>query len=90
MIKPDDPGTRRGPDLTTANFRTDAGLTVDDVRRDLDMGEWELALGMLEDVSDEHPQPTRFWQLLADAAILLQLDRSVVWCHWRATNRSTV
>jgi hypothetical protein len=71
-------------DLATEGFTTDAGMTVDDVRRDLDMGEWELALGMLMDVSDEHPQPTRFWQLLADAASLLYLDRSVAWCHWRS------
>lgn len=71
-------------DLATEGFTTDAGMTVDDVRRDLDIGEWELALGLLADVSDEHPQPTRFWQLLADAAGLLQLDRSVAWCHWRS------
>ncbi|MFI7650280.1 hypothetical protein ACIBTZ_29995 [Micromonospora sp. NPDC049460] len=71
-------------ELATADLRTDAGLTLDDIRRDLDLGEWELALGMLEDVSDEHPQPARFWQLLADAAGLLQLDRSVAWCHWRS------
>jgi len=71
-------------DLAVEGFTTDAGMTVDDVRRDLNMGEWELALGMLVDVSDEHQQPTRFWQLLADAAGLLQLDRSVAWCHWRS------
>ncbi|MBR7837062.1 hypothetical protein KDL01_27545 [Actinospica durhamensis] len=76
-------------DLATEGFTTDAGVTVDDVRRDLGMGEWELALGMLVDVSDEHPQPTRFWQLLADAADILHLDRSVAWCHWRSYESTT-
>jgi hypothetical protein len=71
-------------DLATEGFTTDAGLTLDDVRHDLDLGEWELVLRMLEDVSDEHPQPVRFWELLADAAELMQLDRSVAWCHWKA------
>ena len=71
-------------DLATDGFQTDAGLTIDDIQRDLDLTEWELALGMLEDVSDEYPQTVRFWQLLAEAAELMRLDRSVAWCHWRA------
>lgn len=71
-------------DLATEDFTTDAGLTVDDVRRDFALGEWELVLRMLEDVGDDHPQTVRFWQLLAEAAELMRLDRSIAWCHWRA------
>lgn len=71
-------------DLATDGFRTDAGLTIDDIRRDLDLTEWDLALRMLEDVSDEHPQTVRFWQLLAEAAELMRQDQSVAWCRWRA------
>jgi hypothetical protein len=71
-------------DLATEGLRTDGGLTIDDIRRDLDLTEWELALGMLEDVGDEHPQTVRYWQLLAEAAELMHLERSAGWCRWRA------
>lgn len=69
--------------LATADFRTDAGCTADDVWRDLGHREWECALRVLEDVSDEHPQPAEFWQCLARAAELMQLERSAAWCRWR-------
>lgn len=70
--------------MATADLRTDADLTLDDIRHELDRGDWELALSMLADISDEHPQPASFWQLLAEAAGLLRLDRSVAWCQWRS------
>ncbi|ACU72546.1 hypothetical protein Caci_3644 [Catenulispora acidiphila DSM 44928] len=60
------------------------GWTADDVRGHLDIGEWEFALAMLVDVSDQNSQSVRYRQLLAEVADLLRLDRSVAWCHWRA------
>ena len=71
-------------DLGSDGFRSHVECAADDIRGYLDMGEWELALGMLVDVGDEHPQSVRYWQLLAEAADLMRLDRRVAWCHWRA------
>ena len=34
-------------------------------------------------------QPVRFWQLLAEAAEHMRLDRSVAWCTGGPTKRST-
>lgn len=69
--------------LATTDFRTGAGCTADDVRSDLEHREWECALRILEDISDEHPQSADFWRCLATAAELMHLDRSAAWCHWR-------
>jgi hypothetical protein len=70
-------------DLAIGNFATDAECTVEDVRSELERGEWELALGILVDLKDAHSQPVRFWKLLANAAELMHLDRSLAWCRWR-------
>ncbi|GLX00260.1 hypothetical protein [Microtetraspora sp. NBRC 16547] len=73
-----------------ADFRTEeAGISVADVLEYLEHDEWEMALLLLEDLGDSHPQPTEFWTLLADAARLMRLESHVVWCEWRRSEART-
>ncbi|MEB3964408.1 hypothetical protein OKJ48_29860 [Streptomyces kunmingensis] len=58
-------------------------LTVRDIWDHLVHDEWEIALGVLEELGDGHPLPLAFWEKLADAAEELRLERSAAWCHWR-------
>ncbi|MBB1243785.1 hypothetical protein GL263_09465 [Streptomyces durbertensis] len=58
-------------------------LTVDDVWEYLAQDEWEVALGLLEELGDVRPLPAGFWEGLAAAAEELRLERSAAWCHWR-------
>ncbi|MFH8762205.1 hypothetical protein [Streptomyces althioticus] len=58
-------------------------LTVDDVWEYLAHDEWEVALGLLEELGDVRPLPAAFWASMAAAAKELRLERSAAWCHWR-------
>ncbi|GGX19221.1 hypothetical protein [Streptomyces lomondensis] len=61
------------------------GLTVNDVWEYLVHDEWEVALGLLEELGDVRPLPLAFWQALATAAEQSGLERSAAWCHWRCS-----
>ena len=43
-------------------------VTVDDVWEYLVDDEWEIALGLLEELGDGRPLPVAFWETLAEAA----------------------
>jgi hypothetical protein len=60
-------------------------ITVSDVWEYLARDEWEVALGLLEELGDGHPLPLTFWEALAAAAEQLRLERSTAWCRWRCS-----
>lgn len=74
---------RTALDLATPGFRTDAGRGADDVRDDIRLTEWEMALSVLADMSDAHPQSAEFWQCLEHIARLMHDDGIAAWCRWR-------
>jgi hypothetical protein len=59
-------------------------ITVRDVWEYLAHDEWEVALGLLEELAGARPLPLDFWQAMSTAAEQLRLERSAAWCHWRA------
>ncbi|MGW7410894.1 hypothetical protein [Streptomyces sp. NPDC054863] len=63
-----------------------SGVTAGDVHGELDCREWELALYLLVELGDGRAVsvPVAFWELLAEAARQMMLDRSSRWCGWRA------
>ncbi|MFC6577838.1 hypothetical protein [Planomonospora parontospora] len=69
--------------LCPADIRTEFGIGVPDVLEYLGHDEWEMALLLLEELGDAHPQPPGFWSLLADAARLMWLRRDADWYEWR-------
>ena len=60
------------------------GVTVADVREEIRLQDWELALDLLVEIADVHPVSARCWEFLAEAARQMMLDRSSRWCEWRA------
>jgi hypothetical protein len=62
---------------------TENDVTVNDVWEYLVYDEWEVALGLLEELGDGRPMPLSFWEKLSDAAEQLRLVRSTAWCRWR-------
>ncbi|MFJ8039293.1 hypothetical protein ACIRBX_02110 [Kitasatospora sp. NPDC096147] len=70
--------------LVPERIATENDLTVGDVWEYLAHDEWEVALGLLEELGDVHALPPGFWEGLATAAEELRLERSTAWCHWRA------
>ncbi|WP_329201412.1 MULTISPECIES: hypothetical protein [unclassified Streptomyces] len=64
---------------------TENDITVRDIWDYLVNDEWEIALGLLEELGNGHPPPLAFWVELADAAEQLRLERSSAWCHWRCS-----
>ncbi|MEW1721636.1 hypothetical protein [Streptomyces sp. NPDC093109] len=62
---------------------TENDITVDDVWEYLTHDEWEVALGLLEELGNVQPLPLSFWEALASAAEQMRLDKSAAWCHWR-------
>ncbi|MBT2448024.1 hypothetical protein J7F03_13235 [Streptomyces sp. ISL-43] len=62
---------------------TENDITVNDVWEYLAHDEWEVALGLLEELGDVRALPLAFWETLAEAAEQLWLPRSTAWCHWR-------
>lgn len=58
-------------------------ITINDVWDYLTHDEWEVALGLLEELGDVRPLPLSFWETLASAAEQMYLKNSAAWCHWR-------
>lgn len=58
-------------------------FTVQDIWDYLAHDEWEIALGLLEELRDGHSIPLAFWEKLAEASEQLRLGRSAAWCRWR-------
>ncbi|MFC3980050.1 hypothetical protein [Streptosporangium jomthongense] len=50
----------------------------------LEQDDWEAALLLLEESAEVSPQPSEFWDLLADAARLLWLHDDARWYGWRS------
>ncbi|MFF3838694.1 hypothetical protein [Streptomyces sp. NPDC001930] len=71
--------------LVPAETATENDMTVQDVWDHLAHDEWEIALGLLEELGDGHSIPLAFFEKLADAAEQLRLERSAAWCHWRCS-----
>ncbi|MHB9756544.1 hypothetical protein ACYBSK_19420 [Streptomyces sp. BYX5S] len=69
--------------LVPAAIATENDITIDDVWNHLAHDEWEVALGVLEELGDGHPLPRDFWESLATAAEQMRMERSAAWCHWR-------
>lgn len=60
------------------------GVTVVDVREEIRLQDWELALDLLVEIADVPPVSARYWEFLAEAARQMMLDRCSRWCEWRA------
>ncbi|WP_228978493.1 hypothetical protein [Streptomyces sp. DH12] len=71
--------------LVPEETATENDITVRDIWDYLVQDEWEIALGLLEELGDGRSLPLAFWARLADAAEQLQLERSAAWCHWRCS-----
>ncbi|MCT2588768.1 hypothetical protein LHJ74_02240 [Streptomyces sp. N2-109] len=69
--------------LVPEETATENDITVNDVWEHLIRDEWEVALGLLEELGDVPPLPLSFWETLATAAEQMRLDKSAAWCHWR-------
>lgn len=74
---------RQAVDLLPEEAAAENGQTVGDVREDIRRQEWEMVLGVLIEIGDVHPVSVEFWDLLAEAARQMMLDRSRRWCEWR-------
>ncbi|TNY37848.1 hypothetical protein [Thermomonospora catenispora] len=70
---------RRVPDSVVA----DGGVTAADVGELLDQDEWEVVLEFLIELGEAYPADPSWWDLLAEAARQLWLDRVEAWCLWR-------
>lgn len=71
--------------LVPEETATENDITVRDIWDYLAHDEWEIALGLLEELGDGHSIPLAFWEKLAEAAEQLRLERSAAWCHWRCS-----
>ncbi|MET9678658.1 hypothetical protein [Streptomyces coeruleorubidus] len=69
--------------LVPEEIATENDITVNDVWQYLTRDEWEVALGLLEELGEVQPLPLSFWEALATAAKQMRLDKSAAWCHWR-------
>ncbi|MGW0876089.1 hypothetical protein ACWD3Z_37245 [Streptomyces sp. NPDC002740] len=69
--------------LVPEEIATENDITVNDVWEYLTRDEWEVALGLLEELGDVGPLPLGFWEALATSAEQMRLDKSAAWCHWR-------
>ncbi|MFE3741200.1 hypothetical protein ACFXP3_09795 [Streptomyces sp. NPDC059096] len=69
--------------LVPVEIATENDITVDDIWDHLVHDEWEVALGVLEELAGDHRLPPGFWDRLASVAEELRLERSAAWCHWR-------
>ncbi|MFC5219817.1 hypothetical protein [Streptomyces coerulescens] len=75
---------RQAVDLLPEDAAAENGVTVGDVREDIARQEWEMVLGLLIEIADIHPVSDSFWEILAEAARQMMLDRSRRWCQWRS------
>lgn len=71
--------------LVPEEAATENDVTVRDVQEYLTHDEWEIALGLLEELGGSPVLPLDFWESLAEAAERLWLPRSTAWCHWRCS-----
>lgn len=74
---------RQAVDLLPEDAVAENGVTVGDVREDIGRQEWEMVLGLLVEIGGFRPVSLDFWELLAEAARQMMLDRSCRWCQWR-------
>ncbi|MGW0903400.1 hypothetical protein [Streptomyces sp. NPDC002853] len=74
---------RQAVDLLPEDAVAENGVTVGDVREMVAHQEWEMVLDLLIEVADAHPVTASFWEILAEAARQMMLDRSRRWCQWR-------
>ncbi|MFF1400444.1 hypothetical protein ACFVZD_42650 [Streptomyces sp. NPDC058287] len=74
---------RQAVDLLPEEARAENGQTVGDVRKDIELQEWEMVLDVLIEIADVHPVSITFWEMLTEAARQMMLDRSRRWCEWR-------
>uniref|UniRef100_A0AAU3ID16 Uncharacterized protein n=1 Tax=Streptomyces sp. NBC_01393 TaxID=2903851 RepID=A0AAU3ID16_9ACTN len=74
---------RRAADLLPEDAVAEYGQTVGDVREEIELQEWEIALDVLFDIAEVHPVSVTFWELLSEAARQMMLDHSRRWCEWR-------
>ncbi|MFG2654612.1 hypothetical protein [Streptomyces sp. NPDC048425] len=74
---------RQAVDLLSEDARAENGQTVGDVRKDIELQEWEMVLDVLIEIADVHPVSITFWEMLTEAARQMMLDRSRRWCEWR-------
>ncbi|MFD9409750.1 hypothetical protein ACFWBN_22415 [Streptomyces sp. NPDC059989] len=70
--------------LVPEETATENDITVNDVWDHLAHDEWEVALGLLEELGGVEPLPLGFWETLATAAEQMRLETSAAWCHWRS------
>lgn len=70
--------------LVPEETATENDITVRDVWPYLVADEWEVALGLLEELGEARPLPPDFWDTLGEAAGQLLMGRSAAWCHWRS------
>ncbi|GGP55946.1 hypothetical protein [Streptomyces melanogenes] len=71
--------------LVPEETATENDITVRDIWDYLVHDEWEIALGLLEELGDAGSPPLAFWEKLAEAADQFRLERSAAWCHWRCS-----
>lgn len=69
--------------LVPPEIATENDITVNDVWEYLVHDEWEVALGLLEELGCVQPLQLSFWETLATAAEQMQLEKSAAWCRWR-------
>ncbi|MEU0788904.1 hypothetical protein ABZ342_02480 [Amycolatopsis sp. NPDC005961] len=74
---------RRATVLIPDDARSDAGFGAVDVHDCLRQDEWEVALDILEDFDGVPWQTVEYWDLLAEAARQMYLERKAAWCRWR-------
>ncbi|MFE9783260.1 hypothetical protein ACFYPA_34575 [Streptomyces sp. NPDC005775] len=71
--------------LVPEETATENDCTVRDIWDYLVHDEWEMALGLLEELGDARSLPLAFWEKLGEAAEQLRMERSAAWCHWRCS-----
>ncbi|MFI5490519.1 hypothetical protein [Micromonospora echinaurantiaca] len=74
---------RQAASRVPASATSGTGWTVADANEYLGHHDWEAALDILLELGDVYPAATAFWDLCAQAAHWMQLDRAERWCHWR-------
>ncbi|MFE2874719.1 hypothetical protein ACFXG6_26605 [Streptomyces roseus] len=69
--------------LVPAGVATSTDITACDVWDHLAHDEWEVALGLLQELGGGWTAPPGFWDELELAAGMLGFARSRAWCSWR-------
>ena len=77
------PARRSRKPAVPSSATSGTGWTVADANEYLGHYDWEAALDILIELGDVYPADTSFWDLCAQAAHWMQLDRDERWCHWR-------